>query len=267
MRTSYSAINRAEECLRKFAFGACDGLYEPQKKSGQEGEELHDHNEAHVKYGYDFPDTPMGRLARKGADHLPSAADRPMTEINGLVKYAGHEITLRADVTWIGPSGPIIMDYKTVKHFGFVPTPARLRMDLQAVINAFWVMTEFQFDEATALWLYYRKPDERKPSDEGEVKPVEATIERENALRVLRSKKALIDQMEGLKKTRTKALNVVGNNQACKNYGGCWYRHQCFPNEWVLSDDGLKSIERTEAAAVAGAGAESEFREVRRVRA
>ncbi len=259
MRTSYSAIDRAERCLRLYAWGACDGVYEPQKKSGEDGEELHDVNEGYVRYGLEFPDTPMGRLARRGADLLPSRADAPVTEIRGEVKYAKHEFTLRADVAWIGPCGPIIGDYKSVKHFGFVPTPAKLRMSLQVAINALWAMdslTTHRFDEATALWIFYRKPDPAKPTDEGEVKPVECVVERDNAHRVLRARLPILTQMEGLKATKTPALKVVANKSACTDYGGCWYRHKCFPEEWELSLDGKKSVPR--------GSADEQYREARR---
>lgn len=257
MRTSYSQIHRAEECLRKYAFGACDRLWEPQRKAGEEGETLHALNEAYVKYGMAFPDTRLGRLAALGAEHLPSRADAPECEVQGTVTYGAHEFTVRADALWVGPCGPILMDYKTVAHFGWALNGARLRMDLQAVIGSYYAMKKFEAEEATAVWLYYRKPDEKNPDDVGEVRAVETVIEMESALRVLRQKQGVIGQMEGLQRNPTRALNVVGNEQSCKNYGGCWYRHKCFPDTWTLSEDGKKAVERGPAV---------EYREDRRAR-
>jgi hypothetical protein len=244
MRTSYSQLARAEECLRKYAFGACDRLYEPQKKSAADGDTVHALNEGYVKYGLAFPHTRLGKLCELAIDHLPTRADAPITEVKDWVKYGGHEISARADVLWQGPFAPVVMDYKTCDHFGWALNAARLRMDLQANINCYYAMQKYDTEEAVAFWLYYRRPKETDPSDVGEIRPVETVIELEGARRVLRARQDLLKQMDGLRVRPTSALNVVGNRSACGNFGGCWYRHKCDPDNYVLSEDQKKAVER-----------------------
>jgi hypothetical protein len=248
--TSPSQVRQAEGCLRVYLWGQVDGVYAPQKRSQEDGDELHTINENYVKLGLDFPDTPIGRLARLGKDHLPTRADDPLVERKERMVYAGVAWKVKPDLSWLAPISPIVMDYKLVTHYGFALTPQKLRADLQACIYAYLAMERWQTDSTTCVWLYYRN------SLPPEVKPVEAEITRDDARRVLGSKRGLLEQMAKLKRERTRALDVVPNRAHCTEFGGCWYRPKCFPAEFAYEADGIKVVEV--------GGPEVEYRAARR---
>lgn len=245
---SYSQISTFELCPRKWAWGQLSREWEPKRKPQNDGDELHSINEAWVRFGLKpRGDTPMSKLALLGLDHLPAKFDDPLVEHEEVIRYGRHELKVKPDLCWLAPCGPVVMDFKTVDNFNWVPTPAKLRIGLQANIYALYACELFKMREATCMWLYYRRPAEgEEPKPEDVKDPVEVVIEREDALRVLRGHQQLMDAMAALKQAPIPALEVTGNAPTgCKAYGGCWYRPKCFPERYMYDpNDKTKVLDR-----------------------
>lgn len=232
MIVSISQIKNFSECMRLWAFGALDRSYGPQGDEARDGDELHAHVRNYVKFDIEIDESrPMGRLAALGKPYFPSRADEPHVEQSDQVVYGAHGWTVKPDLMWYAPRSPIIVDHKKVDNYRFALSTIDLRVDLQAVVYAYYAMRYYGTEECTALWLYY------KASEPIELRPVETLITYEDALRVLRTYQKTLDQMAALKQQRgLRALEIVGNRDRCMKYGeqrACFHFAQCFPEEAV----------------------------------
>jgi hypothetical protein len=233
--TSVSQVNNAAECLRLWAFGAIDKVFGPQSSKARDGEELHAHIRNFVQFDMPFEDSPLGRLAALAQEHLPTRADDPRVEQSDQVTYGAYGFTVKPDLMWLAPCGPIVADHKLVDNFRFAMTPLDIRVDFQVAVYCYYAMRYYGAEECTALWIYYRRPEAGKLSTPDDIRPVEVLITYEDTLRVLRTKQKLLDQMANLKKDRSvRALDIVGNRGRCEKYGAknlCSHFAKCFPTE------------------------------------
>lgn len=239
MRTSYSQVRNADECIRLWAFSSYGGRFEERGQEQDDGDDLHSHIEGNVKFGLAFDLTkPMARLAALAIDYFPAIVDEPCTENDDVLSYGGHEYVVKCDLMWLAPRGPIVMDHKTVKHFRFALTGSKLRMNLQACIYALYAMKKYGYESCTVIWIYYRRPDPEKPDEvlapETHLQVAEAEITRDDAMKVLRAQQKLVDYMAHLKQDKVPPLQLKANRARCRKYGDkkpCFNLPICFPDE------------------------------------
>lgn len=233
MITSYSQVKAAEECLRRWAFPSYGGRYEAKTDPQVYGDDLHAHIENYVRYGIEFDETKsMARLAALGRSHFPCAADDPRIEEEDLVTYGAHQYRVKPDTMWFAPCGAVVQDHKSVEHYRYALTPTKLRTALQACTYAYYAMKVYGTETAVAQWLYFKR------SEPIELLLVETEITYEDALRVLRAKQKLVDQMADLKRRQVPVLELPATRAACLKYGvrrPCYHLGVCFPEEAVAN--------------------------------
>jgi hypothetical protein len=249
MKTSVSQLGKAHRCMRNWAIAQVFGIWPESRTAQEDGDRLHSYIQNYINLrmlpAADEVDD-IAELARMGiaADLYPDKSDAPLVEKELPFSYAGHSLDPRLDIAYEAPSGAIVMDHKTCKNFRYAMTKQKLRIDLQANGCALAAMDKYGVDHVTVVWVYYKKTEYKQYKDaEGkwhnveplevkaprELKLVELTIEREDAMKVLASYRPTLKRMDDLKSKRVKLpmLEIECNTEACRDYGKCSNVDRC----------------------------------------
>jgi hypothetical protein len=230
MKTSPSALIKAEGCLRAWAGGHVHGDWESQSFEGAKGEDGHEQIENFIQYGTRFENTPLGRTASLSIPYLPTRADLPQIERKMTVVCGSHEFSnCKPDIMYLAPDGPVVMDHKFKNDFKWILSKNKLKVDLPANVYARAAMREFGFDFCKLQWLNYKLEvvDENgKTLYPAELKVVEVVVYEDEVAGVLRARKATLDKMEMVQKKKLPFLEVEFNTDYCHKYGQkrpCWH--------------------------------------------
>jgi hypothetical protein len=251
-RESATGIDRARGCLRKWAFGAIDGLKEPFTADNARGGAIHAMQEAWLRDGTAprEDESPIYRTLHSLArSHLPAPK---LCTCEEKVTYTIDDIDYSSviDAYWYDVQGKAIYlyDHKSSK---WAPNYCLRKKtdyldDTQFVLYAKHLFDKFP--AATRLsgaWVYYKVPhdDPKKPERDAKYKPAvyswPAIVWREDVETAFREIVAPVAQkLVQLRSSGLTAKQITPNVDHCDEYGGCYYRKEdhCSPMGEEMSD-------------------------------
>lgn len=170
------------------------------------------------------PNTPEGRCALAGLEHLPMPKTDGLTiEAELLLHYDNVKYVGRIDFALVTPTGITIGDHKTTKDLSYAKTEDDLLEDSQRIIYSYWAAQTYGAQEVNAKWVYYQ----RHP-------PVSHTVE------FSESSSRIAERFEDLHKRFSlpiiqadpeRPTSVERNLGACGDFGRCPYIDQCYKDD------------------------------------
>ena len=138
-------------------------------------------------------------------------------------------------------SAPIVIDHKSTKSIDdYAKTKDDLEYDAQSVIYGIDSMFRFHRMSADLAWLYYQTKGPRRSH------ATTLRLHRAHAERVFDAVERVAEECADALTKNLQPLELPPNLAACKDYGGCPYRHLCTdlnkPSQIIRRKVGMSSV-------------------------
>lgn len=230
---SPSQINKYEDCPRMWGWEYLEGFRPPPKATAAWGTEAHRQAENWFRHATPpDPETAQGRAVIKALPYLPAPGAHLEVEENFRFEEDGFVFRGQVDLSFISVDGPYIIDHKTTGDFSWALSEDTLRHDTQAVIYAKAALDKWNVDELTLHWNYMLRT-----SSKSRTKQVKIKVAREEIEAAFDEVKETVREIESVRKSGKRALDLPIVPTSCGKYGGCAHQERC----------GLTAIDRMKA--------------------
>ena len=222
-RYSPSQIEWYELCERKWAWKYIDEVFVEGNAAAEFGTEVHGRLEDWLKNKKVPDDDRAGKLAQTMIPHLPAPhlVKPEYVEKKFQLKIEELYFTGVVDLTMPDDEIPIIMDHKTTSDMRWAKTPESLVVDPQATIYAYWAFIHFAAERVGLQWTYGVTRGSPRAI------PVERVVtKKEIEPRLLQSLQSA-REMELIRQSGVRALDVSYDASACEAFGGCPFKEKC----------------------------------------
>lgn len=221
---SASAISDYDLCRRIWAFRKIEGLPKPTKPSTEFGNAVHEQNEKWLKFGIPFDlTTEAGECALPALHYLPKPGTPGMqVEEPFLLEAWGYKFFGYKDIEITAGPVPVVWDHKTSSNpskWGL--TEKTLPDNIQAALYAAHAMVKAGSNEADLVWSYLKSTRPYRAT------PIRVRVTRERIEPTLGKIRSLVTEMDLVRKSGLRALDLPPTPGACEAYGGCAYRAMC----------------------------------------
>ncbi len=156
---STKEISLARDCLRKWACKYLHNLPDPKGYQAQDGIDMHELLRAMCARGPAANTQPESKIGRWARALYPLTPPGVLCELEQHFDYRGHRASFRIDFTL--PAFDGFGDWKSCAGPKWSLTPATIKTDLQANIEAYGFCKVFGRTDVPIRWLYVDKKTER----------------------------------------------------------------------------------------------------------
>lgn len=228
---SATEIETFELCRRKWAYHYLDAVKPPPSKAAQFGLSVHRYLERYLTG--DSPDhqSPEGRVASAGLQHLPPKLPRENVERPIFFHNRGHIFHGYIDFfEQLGSQTWLIGDHKTSSILSRALSADELKKNTQANVYAQWAFAEKNAELIQLRWIYYRTSSTPKSIVvDAELTKAEAN---DNFARIA----YIADDIVSIARERPPSASLPKNLSACFKYGRCPFYAQCKSSSFSNND-------------------------------